>query len=394
VTPFFVLSTFAFFIGIYLVYWIHSRHRMDIVVQPLQPLASPAPFLSVIVPARNEECNIGRCVEALLSQSYPGYEVLVLDDRSTDSTAQILQSCLVKDDKKRLRIIPGVELPQGWAGKPHALYQAARQAQGEWLCFVDADTFVMPEALASTMRTAVEQRADLFTILTDQELETFWEKVILPVVFTALAVGFPPRKVNDPKSDDAIANGQFILIRHDVYEKIGGHAAVKGSIVEDKDLARVVKGAGYRLIIADGRVMATTRMYTSLREMWEGWTKNMYLGLRGSPEMLVLGAFGATLALFAALVMPLWPLAGLTWLLLGGGLPALLTIAESLILWGYLLTVRVLAARAFHIPGWYGLTLPLGAAIFAAMMIVSAYKVLSGQGVSWKGRNYDIKRRV
>jgi chlorobactene glucosyltransferase len=392
-TPFFILSTFAFFIGIYLVYWIHSRHRMDIIVQSLQPPDSPTPFLSVIVPARNEERNIGRCVEALPNQNYPGYEVLVLDDRSNDSTAQILQRCLVKDDKNRLHIIPGVELPQGWAGKPHALYQAARQAQGEWLCFVDADTFVMPEALASTMRTAVEQRADLLTILTDQELGTFWEKVILPVVFTALAVGFPPRKVNDPKSDDAIANGQFILIRREVYENTGGHAAVKGSIVEDKDLARVVKGAGYHLIIADGRAMATTRMYTSLREMWEGWTKNMYLGLKGSPEMVVLGAFGAALALFAALVLPLWPLAGLTWLLLGGGLPAWFTISESLTLWGYLLAVRVLAARAFHIHGWYGLTLPLGAAIFAAMMIVSAYKVLSGQGVSWKGRNYEIGRK-
>ena len=123
-------------------------------------------------------------------------------------------------------------------------------------------------------------------------------------MFTALSVGFLPRKVNDPCRSDAIANGQFIFIKRSVYNAVGGHAALKDSIVEDKDLAVLVKHAGYRLIIADGRQVAQTRMYTSLPEMWEGWTMNIFLGLSGSAGML-LGVFGAFVSLVAALALPL-----------------------------------------------------------------------------------------
>jgi chlorobactene glucosyltransferase len=222
-------------------------------------------------------------------------------------------------------------------------------------------------------------------MMTDQELGSFWEKVVLPLVFTGLSFGFPARRVNDPEKPDAIANGQFILIKRAVYQAVGGHTAVRDRIDEDKALAEVVKGAGYRLVLADGRQLARTRMYTSLAEMWEGWTKNIYLGLR---DRLWLLTFGAAMGLIGALVLPLWLLAGFLWLAASGGWSAAVVAGEASLLWAYLLWQRARAASAFGISPLYAFTLPLGALVFTAMMFASAYKVISGRGVEWKGRRY------
>ncbi len=403
--PYFLTSTLLFLLGLGIIYWVHSQHHMDIVVTPThEAMPANAPLISVCVPARNEEKNIRRCVESLLGQTYPNFEVIVLDDRSTDATSQILEKLCSGDFSRtpttevvttwesRLKVIHGSDLPSGWAGKPHALYQAAKSARGAkggWLCFVDADTFAAPDALASCYIKAIETKADLFTIMTFQELGSFWEKVLMPLVMTALSVGFSPRKVNDSNRRDAVANGQFIMIKRAVYDAIGGHEAVKDQIVEDKAISEQVKWNGYRLIIAEGYQMARTRMYTSLPQMWEGWTKNIYLGLRDTPSMLLLGAFGATLMLIAALFLPVWPLLGFLWLLNGGGMMAVGVIAKALIVWGALLWARANVSRGLGISRLYALTVPLGAGMFAAIMLTSAWKVLSGRGVTWKGRRYE-----
>jgi len=381
-----VISTIACLTGFAIVTLLHNQHQMDVIVRPEVP-ADETPLITIIVPARDEERNIRRCVEGLLAQTYPFFELIVLDDRSTDATPRILNDLARRDP--RLRIMQGKKLPEAWAGKPHALYQAAREAFGEWLCFVDADTFTKPEALASVHIEAMRQSADLFSIMTEQELGSFWEKVILPLVFTALSVGFSPRKVNDPAKPDAIANGQFIFIKRRAYEAVGGHAAIKSSIVEDKDLASLVKHGGYRLVIGDGRSIASTRMYTSLPEIWEGWTKNMFLGLSSSPGLLLLGAFGAFVSLLAALVLPLWSMGWLAWWAAGGGSQALAIGSEAAALWGYLILWRGLALGGMKVSSWYAFSVPLGAGIFAAMMFTSAWKVLSGAGVTWKGRKYS-----
>ena len=394
-----ILSTAFFLVGIFVVYWLHNQYHLDIVVKPAPPPVE-APLISVCIPARNEERNIRTCVEAALAQDYPNFEIVVLDDRSTDKTPEILRDVVMESNSlllarqgqaPGLHIINGSDLPPGWAGKPHALYQAAAAARGEWLCFIDADTFLSPSALSSCHAKAVETKADMFTIMTFQILGSFWEKVVMPLVMTALSVGFSPRKVNDPKRRDAIANGQFILIKRTVYEAIGGHESVKDQIVEDKAISEQVKWNGYRLIVADGRLVAKTRMYTSLPEMWEGWTKNIYLGLRDQKNLLYLGVFGAIVALLAALFLPLWPLLAIAWLINSGGWMAWIILLESLVFWGYLIAVRARAARTMEISSWYAFTTPLGAAVFAAMMITSAFRVISGRGVSWKGRTYAPK---
>jgi chlorobactene glucosyltransferase len=394
-----IVSTILFILALVIIFWIHNQHHLDIVVTPAPPPADP-PLVSVCVPARNEERNIRRCVEAILAQDYPNLEAIVVDDRSSDATSGILRQLVsislraaqgtrpASAQNDKLKVINGSDLSPGWAGKPHALYQAAAAARGEWLCFVDADTFLAPNAISSVYAKARETEADLFTAMTRQILGSFWEKVVMPLVMTALSVGFSPRKVNDPQRRDAIANGQFIFIKRVVYDAIGGHESVKDQIVEDKAISEQVKWSGYRLVVADGSHVVGTRMYTSLAEMWAGWTKNIYLGLRDRPSMLLLGAFGATLALIAALFLPIWPLLGILWYFNGGGWMGIGVVMKSLLVWGALLYARAGVARGMGISAWYAWTTPLGAGIFAAMMLVSAWKVLSGEGVSWKGRNY------
>lgn len=380
-----VLSSVFCIGGIVVVYWLHSHSRIDIIVKPASPPQN-APLISICIPARNEEQNIRVCVESALMQNYPNFEIIVLDDRSTDATPRILAELATLDS--RLHPISGSDLPSGWVGKPHALHQASTSARGEWLCFVDADTFLSPQALSSCYVKAMEVQADLFTTLHRQIMGSFWEKAVMPIVVTALSVGFNPRKVNDPTYKDAIASGQFILIRREVYEKIGGHASVRDQIVEDQALAERVKWSGYRLALADGTALISTRMYTSLSSMWEGWTKNMYLGLRGQPVLMWLGVIGASLALMAALLLPIWLGLGLLWMINGGGLIALIVLTEALTLWGAILIARGWAASQMGISPLYSLSTPLGAGIFAAMMIASAWLTLSGKGVSWRGRHY------
>jgi len=385
---YFILSTAFFIGGLLIIYWLHNQYHLDIVVEPTPP-PSNAPLISVCVPARNEERNIRTCVEAVLKQDYPNFEVIVLDDRSIDGTAEILADIASNDS--RLHPISGSNLPDGWAGKPYALYQASNTAHGEWLCFVDADTFLTSETLSSCYAKATETQADMFTIMTFQILGSFWEKTVMPLVMTALSVGFSPRKVNDPTTKDAIANGQFIFIKRSVYDAIGGHESVKDNIVEDKAISEQVKWSGYRLIVADGMKVAKTRMYTSLPEMWEGWTKNIYLGLSDQPSLMALGVFGAFLTVLASLFLPIWPLLGLFWYFNGGEWMALDVIIESLLLWGYLVFMRARVAANMKISSWYALTTPLGAGVFGAMMFTSAWKVVSRKGVTWKGRIYGAK---
>jgi chlorobactene glucosyltransferase len=228
----------------------------------------------------------------------------------------------------------------------------------------------------------------MFTIMTFQVLGSFWEKVVMPLIMTALSVGFSPRKVNNPKTKDAIANGQFIMIKRSVYDAIGGHESVKNQIVEDKAISEQVKWNGFRLIVADGMKVARTRMYTSLPEMWEGWTKNIYLGLRDQPSLMWLGVFGAFLAVMASLFLPIWLPLGIIWHVNGGRWMATAVSAEAILMWAFLLYVRARVAQRMEISAWYAWATPLGAAVFGAMMFASAWKVVTRRGVTWKGRVY------
>jgi chlorobactene glucosyltransferase len=383
-----IISTVLMLVGLYLTWLVHSRSSMEYVVDPQAELPGSAanqqlPLISVIIPARNEQRNIRRCISSVLGQDYPNFEIICVDDHSSDGTAGILAE--LAGSNPSLQVIYGAELPAGWAGKPHALVQGAALARGEWLCFMDADTFASPDLLRSSYHMALRLQADMFSILTAQVLGSFWERSVLPLVFLGLSFGFPADRVNDPSRPDAISNGQFILIRRQAYDAIGGHTAVKDRIDEDRALALLAKQAGKRLVLADGRQVASTRMYTSLGEMWEGWTKNIYLGLL---DKLWLLSFGALLGLAVSILLPAWLIGGIAWLISGAGAAAMVVAGEALVMWAFLLAKRLQACRGFGIPGWYAFTFPIGAFIFTAMMLASAVNVISGRGVTWKGRRY------
>jgi len=243
----------------------------------------------VIVPARNEEASLGACLQSLVGQcgerkrpsSYPfpnegkewvthsGYEIIVVDDHSTDRTREIAEGFAV-------RVIQADPLPAGWSGKCNACWSGAKVAQGKWLLFTDADTRHAPDSIAQGLQEAESTGAAMLSYSPKQEVHSLAERALMPVIFAELATTFRPREVSDPKYPAAAANGQYLLIRRGVYDIVGGHAAVAQAILEDVELARLVKQAGYRLQFRLSDAV-TTRMYRSFGAMWEGWTKNLAL---------------------------------------------------------------------------------------------------------------------
>src|SRR5579875_2013543 len=240
--------------------------------------------VSIVVPARNEERNIRRNVTSLLEQDFEGeYEVIVVDDASTDATPRILDEIASSHPHaERLYVLRLRDLP-GWAGKPHALHAGAQEAQGDWLLFTDADTWHAPNALRTAYETATKQGIDMLSLGTTQELPGFWDKVLMPMAYLGISMQYPIRQVNNPRSPLALANGQFILLRRSVYELVGGYARpdLRATLLDDRDLARVVKENGFHLRLLDGRDLVHVHMYEGLGEAWRGWRKNVFLGSRG-----------------------------------------------------------------------------------------------------------------
>ncbi len=355
------------------------------------PTPSPAdppaegPLVSIVLPARNEERNIQQCLSSLLGQCYPNLEVVMVDDESTDKTLHLAQALAARDS--RLTVIKGTPLPRGWIGKNHAVHQAMHHARGDWFLFTDADTVHSPQALASALDLEVREKADMLCLFTHQHQDTFWEKVVQPAVLLAVfALGGTAHEANDPRSPIVKTNGQYMLIRRQAYESVGGHEAFKADIVEDLALARNVKRAGFRLLLADGRALVTTRMYASLKEIWQGWSKNMCAAHTGESRfrrMTMYALYG--LASAAPLVVLIWSAAAFVMasdpLVAVAGLQSAAQIS-------FLVIMRVKVNEIFQVGAWYALGHPLAGAVFLGMMIWCGLRALTGRRVGWKGRRY------
>jgi len=231
--------------------------------------AAKGPEVSVIVPARNEEDCLADCLRTLAEQQGVSCEIIVVDDHSTDATAAIAARFPV-------RVITADPLPAGWSGKCNAAWAGAKIAKGNWLLFTDADTKHRRDSLATGLQEAHKFDAGLLSYSPKQEVRGFAQRALMPLIFAELAVTYRPKDVCDPKSPVAAANGQYLLVRREVYDAIGGHAAVAGAILEDVELAKRVKQAGYKLRFRTADVVST-RMYRTFAQMWEGWTKNLAL---------------------------------------------------------------------------------------------------------------------
>jgi chlorobactene glucosyltransferase len=340
------------------------------------------PYLSIVVPARDEERSIERCVRSLLAQEWLDFEVIVVDDRSSDATLAILERLAAADS--RLRVVRGAALPPGWVGKPWALVQGERLARGEWLLFTDADSAHEPRGNASALWFATRLGVDALTLGTRQELGSFWERAMLPsilglILYASGTIG----ELNDPrKPRRALANGQYILIARRAYDALGGHSALRAEIVEDVELAKRIKADGrFRLAIAGGDRIASVRMYHSFAEIWSGFTKNVYVGANGNLAVLAGGfAFMAMLSV----VPPALALRALSQRRYALALEALATSATivATMSWGM---------RRAQFPKRLALLQPLGTALFAAILANSTALVLGGRGVSWRGRVYHAR---
>ena len=227
------------------------------------------PEVSVIVPARNEEAGLADCLHSLMGQRAPSYEIIAIDDHSTDRTREIASGFPIAT-------ISAGPLPPGWSGKCNAVWSGAKIAKGKWLLFTDADTRHTPDSIARGLLEAETTGADMLSYSPKQEVHSFAERALMPVTFAELAATYRPKQVSDPNSPAAAANGQYLLIRRDAYFAVGGHAAVAQAILEDVELARLIKRAGYKLQFRMSDAVST-RMYRSFPQMWEGWTKNLAL---------------------------------------------------------------------------------------------------------------------
>jgi chlorobactene glucosyltransferase len=359
------------------------RHYKIIAPIPLSE-CSAAPSVTVIVPARNEERIIGRCLDGLARQDYPRDQLqfLVVDDNSTDRTAAIVAESAARDD--RIRPIRGQPLPEGWLGKPHACWTAAKDAQGEWLCFIDADTVADPPLIGTAIETVLSRRLDLVSLQPFQELGTFAERLILPTGFFLIAFTQDLRKTNDPALPDASVNGQFLLIRRSVYSAVGGHATVKDATAEDSALARAIKAAGHPIGVFGTEGLLHTRMYSDFRSLCEGAARQAATLLGGAPALLSV-AIGALLLALVPIALPVLAACRLAGV---GGAAAIAAFALSLTGSLALFGTHIGAAHYFRIPFWYGLLFPLGYLAGAGILIFAAWQQSRGQ-TRWKGRVYS-----
>lgn len=273
----FLVAAYWWFLAVYLVYCAWENARTFVKPSVPNPARKKWPLVSILIPARNEEKRIEPCIRGMLMQDYPFYEILVLDDQSTDRTFNVVQAYAKRNP--RLKVLKGKELPSGWVGKPWACLQLSKKAKGEWLFFTDADTEHNSDMLKRTVQMAEEKRADVLTLFTRQVTKTWMEALVIPVMAYTLLAFLPARWSLKKKSffnRFAGVSGQFVFIKRKVYKAFGGHQTVKNEIVEDLNFGKQVVRQGFRLVYGDGSDFSFCRMYTNAGEVWHGFSKNFF----------------------------------------------------------------------------------------------------------------------
>ena len=341
------------------------------------------PLVTVIVPARNEAENIARCVTSILGTNYPSLEVIVVNDHSDDRTAEIVGELAQTDN--RVRLFDSPQLPDGWFGKQWACQTGADQSKGPVLLFTDADTIHRPDSLVRAVNAMIRAQADLLSVLPRQRLESFWERVLQPQVFTLLAARFGGTEhvTHSPRKEDKLVNGQYLLVKKATYDSAGGHASVRGSAVDDLSLAQLFFSRGGKVVLTHGANSVSTRMYTSLGSVVRGWGKNIYAGVRLSFRK---GPLRSVVYPSLLLLFFLFQLAPMAMLIAGiTGMTSSATMVWSIVSVSCLLIWWTAVYMLMQVPPWHALVFPVGAAV---MLYICAGAILRGRTVAWKGRVY------
>jgi glycosyltransferase involved in cell wall biosynthesis len=342
-----------------------------------------APSISAIIPAKDEEATLADCLASVCGQNYPRLEIIVIDDRSTDRTAEIARR--FADGDARFRLLSNDHLPPGWTGKTHVLRRAAGEATGQWLWFLDADTIHAPEFLGVMMQYTRANNAALVSLLPELRCETFWEEVVQPLGGIVLMQSFPLHRVNDDRCSLAFANGQSILVERAAYDAAGGHAAVRDRFVEDIALAGKVKALDHPIRTTLVRGLVSCRMYASLPQLIRGWSRILY-------DALDRKAWKLTGRLLDPLIFcqsgHIALLAGILFLLAGDHGPfALALLGLSLVHHALMYPVFRLIYES-SVPGsrhvgWF----PLGNLVIDVILVRAIWMCLTGR-VTWRGTSY------
>lgn len=340
-----------------------------------ETLPAELPLVSMVVPARNEQRGIGRCVQGLRDQDYTRLELIFVDDDSTDATPQILQQHAEQDP--RVKVVHTGGKPAGWNGKQWACHCGVEASTGDWLVFMDADTFAEPPLVSRTLAFSMARDIDMLSLQPWYEMQGLWERIVLPAGLPPLLLVYPPERVNNPNDPLSMANGQFIMIRRDVYQGIGGHAAIKDRMMDDYSLAEAVKSQKYRLFVAEGVKLMRVRLYTNLKEIWAG-------ALKASVDITG-GWMRSVAGLIANFLVNVLPVVVLVWAATMHDWPVVMILGVTVIL--QVLYYSVIRMTAFKLPPWSGVTYPIGGLIITAILLDGMVRVATGQNITWKGRS-------
>lgn len=365
-----------------IVTFVRARFSRSLDDERSEPPHDP-PLVSLVIPARNEARNIAPCVESALASTYPRLEVIVVDDHSTDETPQIVGAIAQRD--RRVRVVTPAPLAEGWFGKQWACAAGAAESRGEVLGFMDADTRQAPDLVTRTVNAMTARGADLLSVAGTQELGSFWERMIQPQIFAIMLQRYGGTELvnRSRRATEKIANGQCLWVRRSAYDAMGGHAAVKHEVAEDLALAQHWFRAGRKVTLVLGLDQLTTRMYTSLRELIDGWGKNIYAGGRNAMPFGAVGRAVYPLALVAPSLFALVPP-----IVLGLGLLGVLgptASAWAVIATGANLVWWLLVYAWLRLSPIYALLHPLGAAM---VLYIALGAIARGRRVRWKEREY------
>lgn len=367
-----VMTVYSLILGAFVIWTIFNRMFMPSL--PRVALPEPPPPVSVLVPLRNEEDNVGTLIAALKATVYPRLEIILLDDGSEDRTYELLQEATGEDP--RFTILQGKPLPEGWVGKVHACHQLQQAASGEYLLFIDADISFTPEAIGQSMTLAQKKQASLLTGFPAFQVPPFLSKLLVPMLHFVIHFHLPLAFANYTRYPLAsAANGMWMLFEREAYVQIGGHASVKESLVEDVHLARRLKQHGQRVILANITRSVSCRMYTKNSDVWEGFLKNSFTGIGRSSFLAAMLTLFYAVFYIAPLLLAVIGLATGQWLWL---VPYLLTVLQQAFI---MYTTRQRLRLAWLVP--------LQAGAMIAVLLTAMMKHARKQPYRWKGRDYS-----
>jgi hypothetical protein len=334
-----------------------------------------APFVSVIFAARDEAEKLPAAIETLLTQDYPSFEIIAVNDRSEDRTSELLHE--LERAHPNLKVIDITELPAGWLGKPRALVAGYEQSRGEWLVLTDADVHFEFDVLRRAVALAQARQWDHLTLFTAIEMRGFWEITAITYFGLGFVFGTEPWQAANPRSGRYIGVGAFQLVRRAAYEACGGHRRLRMEVIEDMKLGKLIKQAGFRSGVAVAQNMVRVRWHSGVREVIRGVTKNLFAACHYN-------AFIALCGMASALLMSVFPFVGIV--LATGSARAFAGIAAAAAV-----LIHTAMIWPTEVSPFYAFTHPLGALLFCWMLARSAILTLWRGGVVWRGTFYPLK---